>query len=195
MYKNLLLIASLFLATACSGSSATATADDSSAPFKVNEITSFNEPWAMTFLPDGRLLVAVQPGQLFVVTQDGGKSRAVRGVPNVDYRGQGGLGDVILHPDYENNKTIYLSYAEGGVGGKTRGAAIARGTLEFDERGNAAFTDAKVIWRQVPKVTGAGHYGHRMAFDSDGYLFITSGDRQKFDPAQDMTGNVGKVVR
>jgi glucose/arabinose dehydrogenase len=162
-------------------------------PFEVTEVTSFNEPWAMTFLPDGRLLVTEKRGQLYIVTQDGAKSRPVEDIPDVSYRGQGGLGDVILHPDYEKNGIIYLSYAESGVG-KVRGAAVARGRLEFGGRNNH-FRDAQVIWRQNPKVTDDGHYGHRMVFDKDGYLFITSGERQKFDPAQQMNGNLGKIVR
>jgi len=166
---------------------------DTENPFKVSPVATFNEPWAMTFLPDGRLLVTEKRGRLYVVTQDGGKSRPVEEVPNVDYRGQGGLGDVILHPDYEDNQLIYLSYAETGTG-NVRGAAVARGRL-VGEGGNFDLEDVQVIWRQNPKVTDDGHYGHRMAFDADGYLFISSGDRQKFDPAQQMTGNLGKIVR
>ena len=162
-------------------------------PFTVTPVAQFNEPWAMTFLPDGRLLVTENRGRLYLVDQSGEKSRPFEEVPNVDYRGQGGLGDVILHPDYENTGWVYLSYAEEGIG-NTRGAAVARGKLEF--RGRQGYYDeVEVIWRQNPKVTDDGHYGHRMAFDADGYLFISSGDRQKFDPAQHMTGNVGKIVR
>jgi len=162
-------------------------------PFKVTEVATFNEPWAMTFLPDGRMLVTEKRGALYIVTQDGEKSRPVEDLPNVDYRGQGGLGDVIVHPDFANNSIIYLSYAESGVG-NVRGAAVARGRLEIGER-NSYFKDANVIWRQNPKVTDDGHYGHRMVFDDDGYLFISSGERQKFTPAQQMNGNLGKIVR
>lgn len=164
-------------------------------PFQVTPVTEFNEPWAMTFLPDGRLLVTEKRGQLFVVSQDGTKSDAIEEVPDVAYRGQGGLGDVILHPDFSENGLIYLSYAESGVG-NTRGAAVARAKLVMDEDGEEGrLENVNVIWRQNPKVTDDGHYGHRMAFDENGYLFITSGERQKFDPAQDMTGNLGKVIR
>ena len=164
-------------------------------PFIATPIAEFNEPWAMTFLPDGRILVTEKRGQLFVVTQNGTKSEEIEEVPDVAYRGQGGLGDVIIHPDFENNGLIYLSYAESGVG-NTRGAAVARARLVMeDDQEEGALEDLVVIWRQNPKVTDDGHYGHRMAFDADGYLFITSGERQKFDPAQQMTGNLGKVVR
>jgi glucose/arabinose dehydrogenase len=162
-------------------------------PFNVKPVATFNEPWAMTFLPDGQMLVTEKRGRLYVVTQDGKKSRPVEEVPNVDYRGQGGFGDVILHPNYENNGLIYLSYAESGVG-NVRGAAVARGRLVM-VNGDNSLEDVEVIWRQNPKVTDDGHYGHRMAFDADGYLFISSGDRQKFEPAQQMTGNLGKIVR
>lgn len=114
-------------------------------------------------------------------------------MPDVDYGGQGGLGDVVLHPDFENNALVYLSYAEAGVGG-TRGAAVARAVLTLTDRGGS-LSDLEVIWRQYPKVIGFGHYGHRLMFDDDGYLWISSGDRQKFTPAQDMQSNIGKIVR
>ncbi len=165
-------------------------------PFNITPIATFNEPWAMTFLPDGRMLVTEMRGRLYVVTPDGAVAnrRGVENVPDVAYRGQGGLGDVILHPDFEDNRLVYLSYAESGIG-DTRGAAVARGRLEFDDRGRGLLRDVEVIWRQNPKVTDDGHYGHRMVFDDNGYLFISSGDRQKFEPAQHMTGNLGKIVR
>ncbi len=162
-------------------------------PFSVEPITSFDEPWALTFLPDGRMLVTEKKGNLRVVTQDGAQSGPVEGLPDVDYRGQGGLGDVILHPEYADNGIIYLSYAESGAG-DTRGAAVVRAVLEIGERGGR-LTDTEVIWRQYPKVLDDGHYGHRLAFDSDGYLWISSGERQKFTPAQDMQSNMGKILR
>jgi aldose sugar dehydrogenase len=162
-------------------------------PFSVESITSFDEPWTLTFLPDGRMLVTEKKGNLRVVTQAGEQSGPIEGLPDVDYRGQGGLGDVILHPDYADNGIIYLSYAESGVG-NTRGAAVMRAALELGERGGR-LADAEVIWRQYPKVLDDGHYGHRLAFDDEGYLWISSGDRQKFTPAQDMQSNMGKILR
>ncbi len=171
-----------------------ASADTLNLPFNVEPVATFNEPWAMTFLPDGRMLVTEKRGQLIVVTQEGEKSGSIRNLPNVDYRGQGGFGDVVLHPRFKKNNLVYVSYVESGKG-NTRGAAVARGRLEFDERNRGYLRDVEVIWRQNPKVTGAGHYGHRMAFDKKGYLFISSGERQKFDPSQHMTGNLGKIVR
>jgi glucose/arabinose dehydrogenase len=146
----------------------------------------------MTFLPGGALLVTEKGGALKLRSADGAMS-TVTGTPNVAYGGQGGLGDVILHPDFETNNRIYLSWAEEGTS-DTAGAAVGRATLVTDASGSR-LEALEVIWRQTPKVTGEGHYGHRLAFDSDKYLWITSGERQKFDPAQDMTSNLGKVVR
>lgn len=162
-------------------------------PFNVEAITSFDEPWALAFLPDGRMLVTEKKGNLLIVSQDGEKSHSVGGIPDVDYGGQGGLGDVALHPDFAENGLIYLSYAEAGAG-RTRGAAVMRAMLNQAERGGN-LSGAEVIWRQYPKVVGRGHYGHRMMFDADGYLWISSGDRQKFTPAQDMQANLGKILR
>lgn len=163
-------------------------------PFNIEVIASFDEPWAMAFLPDGKILVTEKKGRLAIVGADGELSGATIGVPNVDYGGQGGFGDVALHPDFEENGLIYLSYAEAGIGG-TRGAAVARGKFALRDRGGATLSDVEVVWRQYPKVTGYGHYAHRILFDSDGYLWISSGDRQKFTPAQDMQSNIGKIVR
>jgi glucose/arabinose dehydrogenase len=182
--------------TACMTEQQSAGAADptsSRRPFDVTQVATMDEPWAMTFLPDGRLLITEKEGRLLVVTQDGRQSAPVSGVPEVDYGGQGGLGDVVLHPDYESNGVVYLSYAEAGKG-DVRGAAVLRATLELTENGGA-LTGQHVVWRQDPKVSGSGHYGHRIAFDKDGYLFISSGERQKFDPAQDMRQNLGKVIR
>lgn len=162
-------------------------------PFNVEPVTAFDEPWALAFLPDGRMLVTEKKGNLLIVTQSGEKSRPIGGVPDVDYGGQGGLGDVALHPDYADNNIIYLSYVETGVG-DTRGAAVVRAVLNATDRGGY-LSDVDVIWRQYPKVVGYGHYAHRLLFDDDGYLWISSGDRQKFTPAQDMQSNIGKIVR
>lgn len=162
-------------------------------PFDVAEVATFDEPWAMAFLPDGRMLVSEKKGTLQIVGQDGESSGSMRGVPDVDYRGHGGLGDVVLHPDFEENQLVYLSYVESAVG-NTRGAVVARGVLTLTERGGT-LSDVEIVWRQYPKMVGYGHYGHRIAFDEDNYLWISSGDRQKFTPSQDMQSNVGKILR
>ena len=178
----------------CVALTACAAADEEAWPFVATPVAKFDEPWAMTFLPDGRLLVTEKAGRLRIVSQDGEKSAPLAGVPDVDYGGQGGLGDVVLHPGFAENGIVFLSYAEAG-NGNTRGAAVARGRLRLDDDGAGALEEMRVIWRQQPKVTGRGHYGHRIAFSADGYLFISSGERQKFDPAQDMQMNLGKIIR
>lgn len=155
-------------------------------------VTSFDQPWAMTFLPDGTMLVNTKPGEMFHVTQDGKKTQ-VSGVPEVVYAGQGGLGDVVLHPGFASNRLVYISYAEKGDGG-TAGAVVMRARL--DTSGNAPRLEGmERIWEQQPKVSGRGHYSHRIAFGPDGKLFISSGDRQKLTPAQDLNSSLGKVIR
>jgi glucose/arabinose dehydrogenase len=114
-------------------------------------------------------------------------------VPQVAYGGQGGFGDVILHPDFAKNHVVYVSFAERGDGGS--GGAVARATLTLDANGGGKLDALSVIWRQVPKVDGEGHFGHRLTFGPDGKLWITSSERQKFTPAQDMKSNLGKIVR
>jgi glucose/arabinose dehydrogenase len=167
---------------------------DPSDLFVVTEIAELDEPWAMTFLPDGRVLLTERRGRLKVVAVDGsGKISEVRGAPDVVYGGQGGLGDVVLHPQFGVNGLAYLSYAESGGRGES-GAAVARARLVLNPEGGA-LEDFAVIWRQIPKVSGQGHYGHRIAFGPDGFLYISSGERQKFTPAQDMNSNLGKIVR
>jgi aldose sugar dehydrogenase len=194
MFRKTLLITAALIATACSPSTVNAGAEtNSDKPFAVAEIATFNEPWAMTFLPEfNQALITEKSGKLMLLESEGAVEE-VTGVPKVAYGGQGGLGDVILHPDFAQNRMIYLSYVEAGEGGF--GAAVASAKLD-SENGVPALKDVKVIWRQFPKVDGRGHYGHRLAFSPDGkYLFIASGERQKFDPAQDMNANLGKIVR
>ena len=161
-------------------------------PFDIEPVTTFDEPWAMAFLPDDQILVTEKKGRLLLVDNQGNK-RSVSGLPDVDYGGQGGLGDVALHPDFLNNGMVYLSYVESATDG-TRGAVVGRGRIDIDAR-RPTISDFEVIWRQYPKMLGYGHYGHRMLLDNQGMLWITSGDRQKFSPAQDMQSNVGKVLR
>jgi len=163
-------------------------------PFAATDAGTFNEPWAMSFLPDGSLLVSEKAGTLQHVDLKTGKRAAISGVPKVAYAGQGGFGDVLPHPGFAKNQLVYVSYAEAGEG-DTRGAAVGRARLVLAADGSGALQDFKVIWRQTPKVEGGGHYGHRLAFGPDGKLWITSSERQKFDPAQDMGGNLGKIVR
>ncbi|OGT59772.1 MAG: glucose dehydrogenase [Gammaproteobacteria bacterium RIFCSPHIGHO2_12_FULL_63_22] len=163
------------------------------APFAITEVATFNEPWAMSFLPDGHLLVTEKSGQLKLVATDGRVGK-VSGVPAVAYAGQGGLGDVVAHPGFAENGWVYLSYAEADDS-NNRGAVVARAKLAIAGNGDGSLSELSVIWRQEPKMSGGGHYGHRIAFGQDGKLWISSGDRQHFDPAQDMSGNLGKILR
>lgn len=156
-------------------------------------VASFNEPWAMTFLPGGKLLVTEKRGSLLLLDVNDGTQVAVAGVPRVAYAGQGGLGDVILHPQYKENHWLYLSYAEQNSLGK-RGAVVARAKF-IATSAKPQLQNLEVIWRQMPKVSGSGHYSHRLAFSEDGKLFIASGDRQKLIPAQSWKQNLGKVIR
>ena len=156
---------------------------------------TFDSPWAMTFLPDGHSLVTEKAGALWLLDENQQKRFTVSNVPSVTARGQGGLGDVIVHPDFASNSTIYISYIERDEKDDAfSGAVIERATLSVTDSG-ARLSDRELIWRQSPKMTGNGHYSHRMAFSPDGHLFITSGERQKFTPAQNMAMNLGKVVR
>ena len=195
--QHLLAASCLAVLAACSSGTSNSTPAPAQAtapagPYVTDDIAVFQEPWAMAFLPDGRLLVTEKAGRLQLVGAEG-DATPVEGVPDVAYGGQGGLGDVALHPDFADNRLVYISYAEAGEGG-TAGAAVARARLEL-EGGTPALSGLEVIWRQVPKVRGQGHYAHRLLFGPEGYLWISSGDRQKFDPAQDMESNMGKLLR
>ncbi|MCE7032927.1 PQQ-dependent sugar dehydrogenase [Lysobacter sp. GX 14042] len=169
-------------------------ADAPTHAFTTTEVARFDAPWAMTFLPDGRLLVTEMAGTLKLYDPATDTTATVAGVPEVMHVAQGGLGDVVLHPDFDGNRLVYISFVEAGDGG-LMGAAVARARLVEDQAGGAALEDLEVIWRQVPKKSGDGHFGYRIAFDDDGMLWISSSERKAFDPAQDMTGNLGKIVR
>ena len=194
-HASLVLSATLVLASVAGcAADAPAALPTTQWPFTVTEFGQFNEPWAMSFLPDGTLLVSEKRGALKRFNPATRHSGSITGVPQVAYGGQGGFGDVLPHPDFARNGWVYVSYAEAGQG-DTRGAAVARAKLVLDAGGGGTLSELKVIWRQVPKVSGGGHYGHRLAVGPDGKLWITSGERQKFDPAQDMNGNLGKIIR
>ena len=140
-------------------------------------------------MPDGRLLVTERGGTLQLVTQAGAKT-AIGGVPSVVSAGQGGLLDVALDPQYAANRRVYLSFSEAGTGGA--GLAVARGTLDLNANRIDGVT---TIWRQVPKNNDTRHFGGRMAFSPDGFLFVTAGERHQGAPAQDLSGTLGKIVR
>ncbi|MFM1783112.1 MAG: hypothetical protein RIS14_865 [Pseudomonadota bacterium] len=158
------------------------------------QVTELNaelqSPWGMAFLPDGRLLVSQKSGSIALLSRDGRRiEQTITGLPRVASQGQGGLLDVVLDPEFATTPWLYWSYAEPGEGGLS-GTAVARAKLINDR-----LQATEIIYRQIPKVEGAGHFGSRLVFGRDKTLFITLGDRQKFTPAQDMTQSIGKVVR
>ena len=160
-------------------------------PVKVEIFASgLEHPWSLESLPDGRMLVTERVGRLRSVAEDGQLSEPISGVPEVQAQGQGGLLDVALDPDFASNRLVYLSYAEAGDGGAS--TAVARGRLTEDV---TAIEDVEVIFRMEPKVSGNNHFGSRLVFSRDGMLFVTLGDRFKFDPAQDLSDHLGTIVR
>lgn len=169
-------------------------------PFAVSEVATFEEPWALAFAPGTPVLfVTEKSGTLKFIDTATGTAGTVSGAPEVDYGGQGGLGDIAFLPaeasDTLGGRTIYLSWAEAGEG-DTRGAAVGKGKLVCAEPTVCTIEGLSVIWRQTPKVTGRGHYSHRLGISPDGkYLFVASGERQKMQPAQDTSNTLGTIVR
>jgi aldose sugar dehydrogenase len=162
--------------------------------FAVTAIATFDEPWAIALLPGTPYALITEKAGKLKLWQADGPVADVIGLPPVAYGGQGGLGDVVVAPDFATSGMVYLSWAEAGPN-DTRGAVVARARFE-NYHGQPALLGLQIIWRQDPKTTGKGHYAHRLAFSPDGkHLFVASGERQKMLPAQDMAGNLGKIVR
>ena len=153
-----------------------------------NLASGLDHPWGMAFLPDGRLLVTEREGRLRILGLGGELSAPVGGTPKVVSRGQGGMLDVAIDPNFTKNRLVYLSYSEPGKGGAS--TALGRGRLDGNQ-----LRDFRVVFRQSPKVSGANHFGSRIVFTSGGNLFLTLGERFKFEPAQDLKSLLGKIVR
>ena len=184
-----LLAAAMLLVGALPGIAKDRVIETKETPLKVERVAGgLKFPWGLAVLPDGRMLVTERTGALRIVGKDGSVSAPLKGVPQVVAAQQGGLLDVALDPNFAENGLVYLSYSEPGDGGA--GTAVARGKLGAD-----ALENVDVIFRQKPKVDGGLHFGSRLAFAPDGKLFVTLGERFKFDPAQDLSTTLGKVVR
>lgn len=154
-----------------------------------NVVDGLDHPWGMTFLPDGRALVTERAGPLRILGTDGGLSGHVEGTPEVFAQGQGGLLDVALDPDFGENQLVYLSYARPGPEGS---AATAVGRGRFAEDRIEGF---EVLFTQQPWITGPNHFGGRIVFSPEGHLFLTTGERFQFDPAQNLENTLGTVIR
>lgn len=171
--------------------------------FTTKTVATFDEPWAMVALPKSnnaslKFLVTQKTGELFIVDTATGAKTEVTGIPSVAYGGQGGLGDVTVAPDFATSNNVYISYAEAGKGTDSNkfGAKVIKAKLSGLNSATPSLQNITPIWQQTPKVTGQGHYSHRLLFSPDGqYLYISSGERQKKDPAQDMSMNLGKIIR
>lgn len=160
------------------------------AQFRIETVTEgLEHPWSVAFLPDGGYLVTERAGRLRQIDASGRLlPEPVEGLPTIRQHGQGGLLDVVLHPDFSANRLVYISFAEPGDGGF--GTAVARGRLD----GNR-LEDTEVIFRMRPKTTAGRHFGSRLVFDRDGYLFITLGDRGDRPRAQALDDHIGTLIR
>lgn len=191
------LLAALILTTAAQAQqpeSAPIEAPSSIGPLSVETVAAgLRSPWGLAFLPDGRMLVTERPGSLRLVSPSGTVSAPVAGVPPVFARGQGGLLDVALAPDFDRSRLVYLAYAEPREGAS--GTSVARGRL-MEENGDARLENVEVIFRQSPAAGGSNHYGARLVFARDGTLFVTLGDRySQREQAQNLSNHLGKIVR
>jgi len=185
----------LVLAFASSGQAVEETISSEQAEATVTTFADgLRHPWGLAFLPDGTMLVTEKDGQLRHVGEDGTLSEPIAGAPEVDARGQGGLLDVAIAPDFAESRQVYLTFSEAGEGG-TNSAAVARGTLSAD---NASLENVEVVFSQQPKVASTKHFGSRMVFDGEGHLFVALGERSEMqfrEQAQDLGSHLGKVVR
>jgi aldose sugar dehydrogenase len=154
----------------------------------VTVVSGLEHPWGMAFLPDASILVTERPGRVRIVRQGQLDPEPLDGVPPVYASGQGGLLDVALDPEFDSNRLIYLSYAAEGDGGNS--TRVARATL-----GEGRLDDLEVIFTAEPLVRSSKHFGSRLAFDAEGHLFITVGERGQGERAQDLGDHNGTVIR
>ncbi len=152
---------------------------------------SFDFPWALAFLPDGRLLISQRQGSLLLI--EGEKSRAVAGIPRVVSGGQGGLLDIALHPNFKENKRLYLSFSAPGTGGSS--TALFSALFDESQGSGPRLIEGKTIWESAKKSASTIHYGSRIAFDAAGFLFLTTGERGEGSRARDLSDAQGKLIR
>ena len=185
------LLLTLVSATAQAQINAGEQAPEPSLPFTMTQVATFNLPWRLAFLPDGRLIVTEKVGPVWLVTQQGEKM-PIENVPAVLSQGQGGMLGVFVSPHYATDHSIYLTYSEPGDGGSS--LALARARLAIGNN-TASLEGLQVLWRDMPKGRG-GQFGAQIAFSPDNrYLFLTVGDRQRMTPAQDPNQPLGKILR
>jgi aldose sugar dehydrogenase len=191
-FLNAALIVALTTAAVFAQFNAGQMKGDPNLPFTMTQVATFQLPWRIAFLTDGRMLVTEKVGPVWLVTQQGMKM-PVDNVPAVLYQGQGGMLGVFVSPRYATDRSVYLTYSEPGDPG-TSGLALARARLTIGDS-RASLDGLQVIWRDMPRGRG-GQFGAQVAFSPDGqYLFLTVGDRQRFTPAQDPNTAVGKILR
>jgi glucose/arabinose dehydrogenase len=195
--KTLLLHATLLLSLVPAAAQAQINAGElkpePGLPFTMTQVATFNLPWRIAFLPDGRMLVTEKPGPVWLVTQKGEKTR-LDNVPAVLHQGQGGMLGVFVSPHYATDHSVYLTYAEPGDEPGMSSLALARARLAVGE-GKASLEGLQVLWRDMPKGRG-GQFGAQIAFSPDArFLFLAVGDRQRMTPAQDPNTAVGKILR
>ncbi|MGE0004200.1 MAG: PQQ-dependent sugar dehydrogenase [Parvibaculaceae bacterium] len=188
------IVLALLLLLSANRMPAAATLDTEQGEISVDRVAGgLSHPWAVDFLPDGDMIVTERGGKMRIVTRAGGLGEPLKGLPDVDAGGQGGLLDVTLHPNFARNRLVYWSYSEKGKGGNS--TAVARGRLSED---GTSLVDVGVIFSQKPKVPSRQHFGSRIVFDGKGHLFVTLGERsrERFrGQAQDLDSHLGKVVR
>ncbi len=160
-------------------------------------IATFDKPWALSFIDNDAMLITTKDGTLWLIDTSGFK-KSVGNVPKVSFGGQGGLGDVIIHPKFRENHLIYISYVSSENLGLTKFAKVIRAKLNISD--TPILTNITEIWRQTPATTGNGHFSHKIVFgpagsDYERDIFISSGDRQKKNPAQSWETNLGKIIR
>ncbi len=194
MFRNTLAV--LACATALTAPALAQDYETEAGPVSLEPVVEGLEfPWAMVFLPDDSMLVTERSGNLRHVMADGTISEPIAGVPEVVFEGQGGLLDVALDPQFQDNRYVYMSFAEAGQEPGTNSTAVARGVLSEDM---SELSDVEVIFSQQPKLPSTLHFGSRLTFDQDGYLFITTGERSNAEfreQAQDLDSHLGKVIR